>query len=492
MTGTATRKPRTRAANDRPSHEPSRASLPQARRGSPGARLERVLVAIALLLLAATAAAQYAGSYVLPTDDGTVTLLLEQQDSYVQGELDMYGSRFAVNGEIDDSGLYGTIGSGADELYFEAELVAEGLYLIAAALDPATGRPDPATAGEYLFQRAAPVAEVGAPGTGAATRGGKLPPTSAPAGPGAPATTGAQAGTGASSPAGASAQPADMQPAQLERRYEGGTRIGSHDAGVSFVVPQGYYAGYHAGENAFMVVSDSQPGLVVVEALSHLPLDEALAQLGTAFASGDTTLYPQGQPQVADGVARARYSVVTPQGQLALYLMGVAGPSANVLIVGGLGAPHESGAVEALVEAIAGSTVMTPPTRASAQNAAAQLAGARLGRSSSTSSSSTNDSHFSSSSTSLDLCANGGYAFVHRSQVSASVTGVGGGGVDASSSDMEEDQGSWSVESGLLGPVVVLRSAQGGAPTFLGLLEASGTLYVDGQPVRVAQSSNCF
>lgn len=454
----------------------------------------------ALLALSLAAAQGYGGSYVLPTDSGDITLLLQQQGNAVQGEMRLDGFTYQVEGEVDDVGIYGYIWSGQEELYFEAELQGDGLYMIMAMVDPATGEPDPATAGEYLFQRAAGggAPTGGAPGggiggtpggTGAggagapANRGAKVPPGNAP-----PST----AGAAPAQPAAATSQPPEMQLAQVGQVYQAGTRVGSAGAGASFVVPASYYAGYHPGENAFLIMSDSQPGLVIVSALSRMSVDDAVAQLGGAFESDGTTLYPQGQPQRQGNVVRARYSVVTGQGQGAAYLVGVAGDGGNVLVLAALGAGHEAGVLETLVEGIVASALLTTPTRTSADTAAANLAGAQFRVADSTTSNGFDDSAFSSSSTELDLCRDGSYRYRYHYAFNATVQGAGGaGGVTASDRDLREDFGSWQMESGLLGPVVVLASGQGGDRTYLPLLESGGTLYVDGMPVTVGASPNC-
>jgi|GEM_PF-1186840 len=426
---------------------------------------------VALLTIGAAAAQPFAGTFRLPTDAGAaVTLVLEQQGAFVQGALDVDGARYQVEGEVDASGLYGYVYSAQEHLYFEAEPYGDGLYLIMASLDPRTGRPDPATAGEYLFERVA----------------GAAAPAGAPV---TPAPAGTTAGTAAHA---APALPADLQPAQMGRRYEAGSRVGSTSAGVSFVVPRDYYAGYLASENQFVIVSDTRPGLVVVRALTNMPLPEAVVQLSGAWQTSDTLLVPQGQTRVEGSVARASFAVSGPQGQGALHVVGVGGGAGNALLFGAFGAAHESEALLALAEELAASAVLSPPSREDARHAAAQLAGVQLSLGSSTSGGGYNDSHFSSSSTRLDLCSDGRYAYAYRSMTSVSVGDFGElGGVGASSSDSEEAYGRWSVESGLLGPVLVLRADDGSGDTYRDLHEVNGSLYLNTTPVNVGRSPNC-
>lgn len=275
----------------------------------------------------------------------------------------------------------------------------------------------------------------------------------------------------------------------MGRRYEAGSVVGSADAGVAFVVPPAFYAGYNPQENAFMVISDTQSGLLIVEALSNIDLGSAVAQLGQSFqASSEVTLVPQGQAQVTGNVARASFTVYLPSGALPLYVMGVAGQAGNVFIVAGLGGPTEQAVVQELVERVAASATLFTPTRTSATTAAGQLAGANLSRSSSSSGTGIMDS----SSIQLDLCSDGGYAYSASSNVGVTVNSPDGASMSGLSSSSDEEQGRWVMESGLLGPVLVLHANTGGTETYLGLLEASGTLYVDGLPVMLARSSRCF
>lgn len=433
------------------------------------------LALLAGTLLGSTAAAQGAagltGNYILNTESGPITLTLTVSGTSVSGALWLGGNTYELTGQVDDLGIYGQVYTGQEALYFEAEAQGQDLYMLMAQVDPNTGAPDPATAGEYLFQRVAAEAPLDK------QPGGQANTTPAAAGQTARGQT--------------AGPPPGMAPAQVGRRYEAGAVVGSTDAGVAFSVPAGYYAGYHPQENAFMVMSDTQPGLVIVEALSHLDLRSAVAQLGQAFESEGATVLPQGQPTVTGNVARASFTVLSANGSLPLYVMGVAGPADNVLIVAGLGGPQEQQVVQALVENLAGGATVFQPTRASADAAAAQLSGAHLWRRSSNSSADSNSGYLDSSSVDLHLCQNGAYAYASSSRFSVNVYGADGGGVMGGSDSSQEEYGRWSTESGLLGPVVVLRSDQGGPDTFVALLQADGVLYVDGLPVQVGRSSRC-
>lgn len=434
---------------------------------------------------AAQGAGGFSGTYVLMTEAGAIQLTLQQVNSAVNGYLDLGGNRYELSGQVDDAGLFGAIWTGQEELYFEAELQGTSLYMIMAQLDPRTGAPDPATAGEYLFQRAS--AAQPPPAT-------QQPPTVPPARSAAPPAAnpaGAQAAM-PQNPQGAQGPPPGMQQAVVGRRYEAGSVVGSADAGAAFVVPPAYYAGYHPQENVFMLISDTQPGLVVVQALSHMNLQSAVAQLGQSFQAGnDTTVQPQGQPQVTGNVARASFLVLSPNGALPLYVMGASGAAGNVLIVAGLGGPTEQNAIQQLVERIQAGATLFAPSRASATAAAAQLAGAQLWRSSSHSGTGVSDGVVDDSSIQLDLCSDGSYAYTASANVGVSVYGTDGGGASLLSRSSEEEHGRWAVESGLLGPVLVLQAATGGVETFLELLEAGGTLYVDGLPVATGRSARC-
>lgn len=453
------------------------------------ALLALLLALVTTLAAQAPAAAQagtgFAGTYQLNTESGPITLTLQQAGSQVSGTLQLGGFTYPLEGQVDDVGMFGVVNTGDGELYFEAEVSGADLYMIMAQVDPNTGSPDPATAGEYLFTRVAGSGSEAAPPAAKATR----PQTGTQAGtqPGTPPSSGQPAQPGTPS----TAQPAGTQPAQVGTRYESGSRVGSDAAGVSFVVPGGYYAGYHPDLNLFVVLSDTAPGLVAVSALSSIDKEEAIAELSASFESSDGMLVPQGQPSVTGHEVRARFSLVGSGGARYLYLMGVGGPAGNVLILAGLGAPQEQAAVDALVEGMARSAAITAPTRASATAAAGQLAGVQLRRSSSRSQAGLSDGYVDHAAIELDLCSNGKYAYLSSSQVSVSVYGQDGGSVGGTSSSAEEDQGQWSVESGLLGPVIVLRSQWGGGASYLELLQAGDALYVDGLPVQTSRSPRC-
>lgn len=461
----------------------------------------------------ATQGAAFTGAYVLDTDSGPIRLTLQQAGELVTGTLELDGNAYDLNGQLDDIGIYGTVWTGQEMLYFEAELAGQDLYMIMAQADRATGAPDPATAGEYLFRRT----QASAPAPAAPAFPGRRPLPPATTQPPAaqppvmqppvmqppasqppasqppvmqPPVTQPPGGAPASGQFATYGPPPGMLPAQVGRRYEAGSVVGSADAGVAFIVPPAYYAGYHPQENVFMVISDTQPGLVIVEALSDLGLQNALQQLGQSFQSGDSTIYPQGQPTVTGNVARASYTVVGANGALPLYVMGVAGNANNVLIVAGLGGPQEEAVVRDLVERIGAGTTVFEPTRANASSAASQLAGAELRSSSSSSNADLNSGFMDQSSVELHLCPNGQYVYASSSRFSVSVYGDAGSMTGGNNSS-EEDYGQWGIVSGLLGPVVVLRSNQGGDDTYLPLLQVDGTLYVDGLAVNVGRSGRC-
>src|SRR5690554_3679338 len=107
-----------------------------------------------LVPAAAQDADSYAGTYVLHTGSGPIIFTFERAGTSLVGRLVLDGQPYELEGELDAEGAYGTIWTGQESLYFEAELRGQNLYMIMAQLDPVTGAPDPATAGEYLFERA--------------------------------------------------------------------------------------------------------------------------------------------------------------------------------------------------------------------------------------------------------------------------------------------------------------------------------------------------
>lgn len=297
---------------------------------------------------------------------------------------------------------------------------------------------------------------------------------------------GAQGGAdaqGAHGPTGSGAG----QLAQPGRRYEAGTRIDAPWAGVSFTVPDGYYAGYAPDLSAFLVVSDTLPGLIMIDALSQLPLDNGLSALMSTFQTDQLTLIPQGQPRLEGDTVRALFTAQTRTDQGTAYLMGRAGPARNALMAAAIGATSEQQQLQGLLEGMMASALLTDPDPTAAGQWRQRLAGAQLGISSSSGSGGYDGSSvYSSSRTTLDLCSDGSYAYHYSYFLSASVPGMG-----ASDRDRDEDQGRWQVVFGLLGPYLALDSYSTGQRSHIALLEADGSLHLDGTRVRTERSGLC-
>ncbi|MFO7545942.1 MAG: hypothetical protein R6W77_10645 [Trueperaceae bacterium] len=149
----------------------------------------RVSVAAWLLACAAVAGAQgFSGTYTLDTPQGPVRLsLVEDGAGNVRGTLEGNGSRFDLEGVVDDvdpSVAYGTVVGPQGTLVFEVTLYGpQDAVLVLASLLP-DGSIDVDGASQFAFQRDASVGTVapnppgaaGAPGAAPAAPGGTKAP----------------------------------------------------------------------------------------------------------------------------------------------------------------------------------------------------------------------------------------------------------------------------------------------------------------------------
>lgn len=151
-----------------------------------------MLLALLLLLSPSTVSGQsLAGDWVYQGSAGTVRLSLQQEAATVRGTMiGGDGTRFAVQGTIEDGRVTGQLQTGVGVGWFMLGFVNEGLKMVVAEINTATGQPDLRSALELDFTRtgavpgaqpgSAPVGNppVGTPPGGAATVAGGVPPQS--------------------------------------------------------------------------------------------------------------------------------------------------------------------------------------------------------------------------------------------------------------------------------------------------------------------------
>lgn len=114
-----------------------------------------LVLLLALLALPGTAVAQsLAGSWLYQGPNGAVRLSLEQSGTTLNGRMvGADGASFTLEGALEEGGATGSIRIGEGTGWFALGLVGQGLKLVVAEIDPATGQPDLSNGWELDFAR---------------------------------------------------------------------------------------------------------------------------------------------------------------------------------------------------------------------------------------------------------------------------------------------------------------------------------------------------
>jgi hypothetical protein len=136
----------------------------------PEARMPRLPLLLTLLLLlcpAALSGQALAGDWVYQGPAGTVRLSLQQEGTTLRGTMiGGDGTRFAVQGVIEDGRATGQLQVGGGAGWFMLGFVDQGLKMVVAEINAATGQPDLNSGWELDFTRVGAAVGAGAGGQG--------------------------------------------------------------------------------------------------------------------------------------------------------------------------------------------------------------------------------------------------------------------------------------------------------------------------------------
>ena len=143
--------------------------------------------------------------------------------------------------------------------------------------------------------------------------------------------------------------------------YPGGTRVEFPDMGLSFIVPEGWLGSIPEESDAFVMGSESQPGIMLALTHGAATAEELVENLADPMPLDEgVTLHAQGAPVVELPWVKAAILATDGTGYLPGYLMAQVrrdGPGA--LYIGfGQGAPQ---LFQRLVSSMAASTQTTAP-----------------------------------------------------------------------------------------------------------------------------------
>ncbi len=276
--------------------------------------------------------------------------------------------------------------------------------------------------------------------------------------------------------------------AQIERQYQGGTRIKSEGAGVSFLVPESYVAGFLPAAQSFQIASTTQQGAIAVQTYSKSNLSAQLQQFGQAFEDRGIQFVPQTQPQLLGDTLTMTYGFVANGQQGFMSILAKESSANNVLLLTSFGAISEQTRLEALAQEVMNSAQFAIPNQPLLTQLQQQFAGQAFRKINSTNSNAdlqTGIGGGSSSTLTFDLCSNGQYNYNYSFQFLMS-----GPGVSVTDQDGENDQGLWQAGYSLLNPTIILNSVQGGT-SHIEVFSYGGETFINQSKVYLVPSENC-
>lgn len=396
---------------------------------------------------APAAGGPFAGTFALQTPKGTNVLTLQQQGDRVTGTLRTTdGTVFQVEGQVQGNLLAGVISSQEGGMYIEIEPQGNDLKLSYMEVDPNTRQPRRETATAAVFTR----------------QGG--------------------------GPAGQPAPPVDLGggvPLAPGRTYEAGQTVTSAECGVALTIPQGYRAQLPE-DGGVLVVGNGQGRLALVAAATLAgvqPSPQQLAQdflvllTSPAVVGEGAQLQFAGQPQLQGERLVAALQGTGPNGPISGYVIGLVsetgtGNEALVVALGGAG----DGEVQRLAEALAGSVRFG---RAGVDPSPwhQQLAGHTLiNDGGSHSRTRPNTTLSRDNRTTIQLAADGQYAYSYKALGSITTPGGLGGAYETNDSS----QGRWLIFTSLTGPTLLLLPQDNKPPTAYALSVDGGQLVMNG------------
>lgn len=436
-------------------------------------RLLSGLISLIIICFGNSLRAQnYSGTYQLNTPQGQFRIQLSQNGLQVGGTLTtLDGTVYQVQAQVrDGEAAVGFVTSAQSKEYFEAFIEDDTLYVTLADWNNATGEPVWASEVEFEFAR-----------TGAAAAPGKLAPDPTPPAP--PAQRGSPGNPSPALPPTPESGAATLTPGQ---QYNAGTRVQSTGDGVSFVIPRDWLGGLRPNQPAFMLGSNTKPGIGLVIMRASATIADIEGLLNTAQNLGDgVVLYPAGPPQKTATEYRLNFS----GGQYTGLAVGKLGAEGNGVIFFFGGPADQQSYYTGLMQQLVSSLQFFPPqVSAEVQRWQQLLAGMMLKQMSSYYSGGYDGSYVGgSSSKTLHLCSDGSYAYTSSSSLGVD----GGGGASGYSGGSGEDSGRWRVEVIGARVTLVLQSQDGSSSMFGITMNEKGETYVDGERAYRVQSDRC-
>lgn len=271
--------------------------------------------------------------------------------------------------------------------------------------------------------------------------------------------------------------------AETGKVYPAGTVIGSGFLGRQFTIPAQWKAGLREGSSSLLIVSDTEPGLVIQFTSLAGSAAEFARNLGQSFYAGQFGGFVvQGEPQFSGAKVTLEWRGLgfTDEGEslegISLRCQAVVHPSGGaVAFVGVFTEPNRSVTERVLGELVA--SVLTVP-RATQADLVNLLAGKSFTwvKAANTGNGGNSGSLQRWSEKNAFFCA-GTFEVTTRSESSFSGNVSGGGFYAGSSSSSSTDAGDWTVIGTAGGPVLVMISAGGASAA---LLQISGNSVIFG------------
>lgn len=156
---------------------------------------------------------------------------------------------------------------------------------------------------------------------------------------------------------------ADFTEVQTGVQYDAGTRVGMAALGMSFEIPSGWLGGMPPGAEAFVLGSNTKPGMVLVTGDTGMSVDAASQFFAQPLPLDALTVaQPEGTPSVSGSTITQSYTVSTGQGTMHGYGVGKVSKQGSGLAVVAFG--PDAAAAKTLATAIAGTIQEHAPPKA--------------------------------------------------------------------------------------------------------------------------------
>lgn len=452
-----------------------------------------------ILLFSAIAFSQnFSGTYVIQTQTGNHSIRLIQNGLQVSGTLLISGNgEFRIDAQIvDGDEAVGFVSSGNSREYFEAMVEDNELEVTIAQWDAQANDIVWGSEQEFIFTRQ------GSSGAAAGGLGQQLSGSDRDdqnSGSGNTYTDPTRQNRDANASAGSSRESgewgrnaSDVNNASGNRiavgqQYQAGARVLSASDGVSFVIPGEWLGALPANSPAFILGSNTKPGVGMVIMKAKATLNDAIALLNTPQDLGEgVVLYPEGMPEQTGNRVRIRYNA----GQYIGRATAVVGKKGNGAIFFFGGPANQAGYYEKMIrDLVASCQFSSPEASGEAQRWRQLLSGMMLKRMSSYYSSGLDGAYVGgSSSQTLHLCSDGSYAYSSNSSLGVD---AGGGGSSGYSGGNNAEYGRWELETTGASVSLVLR-AQNGEVTYNTIqMNQEGHTILNGERAYRVQSERC-